>query len=70
MSSAQCQTAAANAIVSLDQDALTHLSALKDALAAPTPDKTGILADLSELGKSFIPPALAAVIEALVKSRL
>lgn len=69
MDSAACQAAASNSVNALNQNTLKQLADLKTSLEAPTPDKSTILSQISDLGKSYIAPALVAAIKALVESK-
>ena len=70
MNGAQCTAALNNAISGLNQQAIQQLAEIKELLQASTPDKTSIMSKVSELGKTYVMPALQAVLEALIKKKL
>ena len=70
MNGAQCTAALSNAINGLNHQAIQQLAELKELLQAPTTDKSSIMSKLSELGKTYVMPALQSVLEALIKKKL
>ena len=69
MSDAQCNAAGSMAINGLNQQAIKQLSDIKALLQSSAPDVSSIMSKVAELGKEFIPPALEAVIEVLIKKK-
>jgi hypothetical protein len=70
MSNAQCNAAGSMAINGLNQQAINQLSDIKALRQSSAQDTSSIMSKVAELGKEFIPPALEAVIEGLIKRSL
>jgi hypothetical protein len=70
MDNAQCSVAADTARDAFSQQAIQQLSDIKAMLQATTVDKPSIMSKLSELGKTYVAPALQAVIGALITKKL
>jgi hypothetical protein len=67
---AQCTAKENAASGELSQKAIEQLSILRTKLEATPVDKPGIMASLTELGKTYVAPALQAVLQALILKRL
>lgn len=61
---------ATEALIQQAQQAISILRAIRSELAKPEPKPASLMDKLSELGKTYIAPAIKAVLEAIVKSKL
>lgn len=73
MDNAQCSVAESKVDAAMKEQgekAIELLTRIKSALEAPKVDKSSVSDMLSELGNTFVVPALQSVIDAVVKKRL
>ena len=61
---------ATEALVQQAQQAVSILRAIRSELAKPEPKPTSLMDQLRDLGKTYVAPAIKAVVEAIVKSKL